>query len=60
MDAIKVIGFHNPEEEYGFLSNWYLSEFCFDSIAFSFMKQYMMYQKADLFCDRESSGRIRT
>lgn len=60
VDAIKVIGFHNPEEEYGFLSNWYLSEFCFDGIAFSSMEQYMMYQKAVLFCDGESSERILT
>ena len=38
-----VIGFHNPTEEYGFLSNWYLSDFCLDGIRFSSMEQWMMY-----------------
>lgn len=45
----KVIGFHNPDEEYGFLSNWYLSNFQIDGIMFSSMEQYMMYKKAVLF-----------
>ncbi len=58
MDSQKVIGFHNPEEEYGFLSNWYLSEFRIGGVTFSSMEQYMMYQKAVLFCDTESSRRI--
>ena len=58
VDAIKVIGFHNPEEEYGFLSNWYLSEFRLDSITFSSMEQYMMHQKAILFGDAETAGKI--
>lgn len=60
VDVKKVIGFHNPNEGYGFLSNWYLSEFCFDGIVFSSMEQYMMYQKAILFCDQESAKRILT
>ncbi len=58
VDAIKVIGFHNPEEEYGFLSNWYLSEFRFGGITFSSMEQYMMYQKAILFGDTKIAGKI--
>ena len=33
----KVIGFHNPDEEYGFLSNWYLSDFTAEGILFSSM-----------------------
>ena len=44
----KVIGFHNPTEEYGFLSNWYLSNFTKNGIEFSSMEQYMMYGKADI------------
>lgn len=58
MDVQKVIGFHNPEEEYGFLSNWYLSEFRLGGITYSSMEQYMMYQKAILFGDTKSSQRI--
>ena len=34
----KVIGFHNPTEEYGFLSNWYLSNFTKNGIEFSSME----------------------
>ena len=50
---MSVIGFHNPDEPYGFLSNWYLSEFTIDGITFSSMEQYMMYQKAVVFEDAE-------
>ena len=55
---MKVIGFHNPHEEYGFLSNWYLSRFTACGIEFSSMEQYMMYQKALCFHDKEIASRI--
>ena len=42
---MEIICFHNPEEENGYLSNWYLSDFSIDGIKFSSMEQYMMYQK---------------
>ena len=58
MDTDKVIGFHNPEEEYGFLSNWYLSEFCMDGIRYFSLEQYMMYQKAILFEDKDIAEKI--
>lgn len=58
MDVKKVIGFHNPEEEYGFLSNWYLSEFQYDGIRYSSMEQYIMHQKAVLFGDLEIAEQI--
>lgn len=48
---MKVIGFHNPDEAYGFLSNWYLRKFSVDGIVFSSMEQYMMYKKAVVFND---------
>ena len=51
MKCNHVICFHNPEEENGYLSNWYLSDFLVDGIAFSSMEQYMMYQKAMVFYD---------
>lgn len=53
-----MIFFHNPEEENGYLSNWYLSKFCVDGIAFSSMEQYMMYVKADLFKDNAIAAEI--
>lgn len=58
MDAKKVIGFHNPEEEYGFLSNWYLSDFRSHDVCYSSIEQYMMYQKAMLFQDQEIAEQI--
>ena len=53
-----VIGFHNPDEDYGFLSNWYLSNFVLDGINFSSMEQYMMYMKATLFDDTNIASQI--
>lgn len=53
-----LVCFHNPEEENGYLSNWYLSEFMVEGITFSSMEQYMMYKKAMLFQDRETAGKI--
>ena len=54
----KVVCFHNPEEINGFLSNWYLSDFCVDKISYSSIEQYMMYQKALLFHDMEIAEQI--
>lgn len=48
---MQVICFHNPDEENGYLSNWYLSDFEIDGIKFSSMEQYMMYKKAKCFND---------
>lgn len=53
-----VIGFHNPDEKYGFLSNWYLSHFTVHGTEFSSVEQYMMYQKAACFYDEGIASRI--
>lgn len=55
---MRIICFHNPDEENGFLSNWYLSDFSADCIHFSSMEQYMMYKKAVCFNDTETADRI--
>lgn len=55
---MKVICFHNPNEENGFLSNWYLSDFSYDGIDFSSMEQFMMYKKATCFHDDAIAERI--
>ena len=55
---MKIICFHNPDEENGYLSNWALSEFTVNGITFSSMEQYMMYQKACCFNDVESANEI--
>ncbi|MCR4703009.1 MAG: NADAR family protein [Saccharofermentans sp.] len=46
------------DEPYGFLSNWYLSEFTVDGASFSSMEQYMMYKKAVLFEDTDIAAQI--
>ena len=55
---MSVIGFHNPDEPYGFLSNWYLSEFTVDGVTFLSMEQYMMFKKAVLFKDADIAAQI--
>ena len=55
---MKVICFHNPNEENGYLSNWYLSKFTVDNITFSSMEQYMMYKKALCFEDKKIADKI--
>ena len=54
----KVVCFHNPEEENGFLSNWYVSRFEVDGKMFSSMEQFMMYQKAICFHDEAVAEQI--
>ena len=55
---MEIICFHNPDEENGFLSNWYLSEFIIDNQKFTSMEQYMMYKKAMCFNDSEIAKQI--
>ena len=54
----KVVCFHNPDEINGYLSNWYLSDFCVGGTRYSSMEQYMMYQKALLFEDARTANQI--
>jgi ribA/ribD-fused uncharacterized protein len=54
----KIICFHNPAEENGWLSNWYMSDFEVGGVNFSSAEQYMMYQKAFLFGDSDIAERI--
>lgn len=55
---MEIICFHNPEEENGYLSNWYLSNFIIEGILFSSMEQYMMYKKAMCFDDQIVANKI--
>ena len=48
---MEIICFHNPDEENGYLSNWYESKFIVDHVKFSSMEQFMMYRKAICFQD---------
>ena len=53
-----IIGFHNPDEENGYLSNWYPSRFTVDGQSFSSVEQFMMYKKAVCFHDTGNAARI--
>lgn len=55
---MNIICFHNPDEENGFLSNWYLSDFSINGISFTSMEQYMMHQKAVCFQDENIAEQI--
>ena len=53
-----IICFHNPNEENGYLSNWYPSNFTVNNVKFSSMEQFMMYRKATCFYDEEAAAQI--
>ncbi len=55
---MKMLAFHNPDEENGYLSNWYHSEFVINNITYSSMEQYMMCMKAKCFDDFEMVDKI--
>ena len=53
-----IVCFHNPNEENGYLSNWYPSKFTVNDVDFSSMEQYMMYKKAVCFGDKNMADKI--
>lgn len=55
---MKIVCFHNPDEENGYLSNWYPSSFTVNKVNFSSMEQYMMYKKAMCFGDKDTAEKI--
>ena len=55
---MNIVCFHNPNEENGYLSNWYLANFSVDDISYSSVEQYMMYRKAVCFHDKKIAEQI--
>lgn len=53
-----IIGFHNPDEENGYLSNWFHSDFSVDGIGYSSMEKFMMHKKAVCFSDDVAANEI--
>ena len=53
-----IVCFHNPNEENGYLSNWYPSKFTVNDVDFSSMEQYMLYKKAVCFGDKAMANKI--
>lgn len=54
----QFVFFHKPEEENGYLSNWYMRDFSIDGKTYCCAEQYMMEQKALLFADYASAEKI--
>ncbi|MBO4295827.1 MAG: NADAR family protein [Desulfovibrio sp.] len=55
---MKIICFHNPDEENGYLSNWFHSKFKIHNCVFTSIEQYMMYKKAECFKDANIASKI--
>lgn len=55
---MNIICFHNPDEENGYLSNWYPSNFTLNDVNFSSLEQFMMYRKAICFNDEAVAAQI--
>lgn len=55
---VDAIFFHLPSEPYGYLSNWYHSDFDLDGQHFTSTEQYIMYQKCLAFGDLESAASV--
>ena len=56
--SMSIVCFHKPDEENGYLSNWYPATFTLNGISFTSVEQYMMYQKAVAFDDKEIAKQI--
>lgn len=55
----EIIYFWSARDEYGFLSQWFVSQFTDEAgITYNCAEQYMMYQKAILFKDKEIAQKI--
>lgn len=55
---MQIICFHNPNENNGYLSNWYPSEFKINNVKYSSMEQFMMHKKALCFDDKDIATQI--
>ena len=55
---MNIICFHNPDEENGYLSNWFNSNFTINNVVFTSIEQYMMYKKAECFKDAVIASKI--
>lgn len=55
---MEIVCFHNPDEDNGYLSNWYLSKFIVHGTEFSSLEQFMMYRKSVCFNDKATATEI--
>ncbi len=55
---VEAVFFHLPSEPYGYLSNWYPSDFDLDGIHYTSTEQYIMHAKCTLFGDQASAAAV--
>ena len=53
-----LVKFFRVNEENGYMSNWWISEFTLSNIIFNCVEQYMMWRKAMLFGDIQVANKI--
>lgn len=56
----RYVFFWRPEQDNGFLSQWYNSPFMYEGKGFTTTEQFMMYKKAELFKDYVMAEAILT
>lgn len=54
----EIVKFYGPDEENGYLGNWYKADFLLDGRVFSCVEQYMMFKKAVIFGDEKMADKI--
>lgn len=53
-----LVKFFRVNEENGYMSNWWISEFTLSNMIFNCVEQYMMWRKAMLFGDIQVANKI--
>lgn len=53
-----LIAFWKVSDEYGYFSNWYISEFELDNIVYNSVEKYIMAKKATIFNDKDMLEKI--
>ncbi|MBR3099642.1 MAG: NADAR family protein [Clostridia bacterium] len=56
--TVNAVYFHKPEEDNGYLSNWYPATFVLDGQTFTSTEQYIMYSKCKLCGHEEHMAQI--
>ena len=54
----QIVRFHKPDEENGYMSNWYLKDFTVDGTTYNCAEQFMMAEKARVFQDIAIANQI--
>ena len=53
-----IVRFHKPDQENGYMSNWYMKDFTVDGTTYNCVEQFMMAEKARVFQDFTIANQI--